>query len=140
MKGLGQVSSCFWKGMYLITKHHKSGYHHVPIHKSSWTYFGVCWNNTLYCFTTLSFGWSPSAYIYCSFTGAASSFVRTITVSPVIDWVNDANMGTSMLCKNSSQSKQYQSANRTAYCVRYPILGGLLYKYSKVTVDSQTSY
>ena len=29
MKGLGQVSSCDWKGMHLITIDH-SGYHRVP--------------------------------------------------------------------------------------------------------------
>ena len=56
MKGLGLVPTCFWKGMYMVTIHHKSRYHHVPFHESAWTYFGVQWNTEVYCFSTLSFG------------------------------------------------------------------------------------
>ena len=115
MKGLGLVPTCFWKGMYMVTIDHKSGYHHVPLHDSAWTYFGVQWNNEVFCFTTLSFGWSPSAYIYCSLTDAVSSFVRSVTSSPVIDWVDDTATGTSIMFRNGSASAQFQSANRTAF-------------------------
>jgi len=38
MAGAGKIPSCCWKDMYLITLDHKSGYFHVPLHPSSWTY------------------------------------------------------------------------------------------------------
>ena len=115
MSGAGKIPSCCWKDMYLITLDHKSGYFHVPLHPSSWTYFGVSWQNEVYCYTTLTFGWSPSAYIYCTLTGACSQCVRRITASPVLDWVDDVCSGTSALHKDCAPVIQFESANRTAF-------------------------
>ena len=44
-------------------------------------------------FITLTFGWAPSVYIYCTLTGACSGCVRRLMVSPVFDWVDDICSG-----------------------------------------------
>ena len=115
MTGPGAIPSSCWEGIYFITLDHKSGYHHVPLHPDSWKYFGVSWEGNIYCYTTLTFGWAPSAYIYCTLTDACSRCVRRLTVSPVFDWVDDICSGTSALFKNSSPEIQFKSANRTAF-------------------------
>ena len=117
MWGLGKIPSCCWEGMYFITVDHKSGYFHVPLHPSSWTYFGVEWLGEVYCYVTLTFGWSPSAFIYCTLTGACSSCVRRISASPVIDWVDDTLTGTSLAHRSSSPEVQFKSANRSAFVI-----------------------
>ena len=115
MFGIGKIPSTCWKGMYLVTLDHKSGYYHVPIHPDCWKYFGVSWKGELLCYVTLTFGWSPSAFIYCTLTGACSAFTRKITIAPVLDWVDDVLTGTSALHKNLSHTIQFQSANRTSF-------------------------
>ena len=94
---------------------HKSGYYHVPIHQECWKYFGVSWEDKIYCYVTLSFGWAPSAFIYCTLTGACSSFARKITLAPVLDWIDDVFSGTSNLVKDATTEIQFQSANRTSF-------------------------
>ena len=61
MFGAGKIPSCCWEGMYLITLDDKSGNFHVPFHPwpLSWTYFGVSWQDKVYCFSPLTFGWPP---------------------------------------------------------------------------------
>ena len=115
MFGIGKIPSSCWKGMFMISMDHKSGYYHVPIHPECWKYFGVSWEDKIYCYVTLSFGWSPSAFIYCTLTGACSSFARKITLAPVLDWVDDVFSGTSNLVKNATTETQFQSANRTSF-------------------------
>ena len=133
MSGAGKIPSCCWKDMYLITLDHKSGYFHVPLHPSSWTYFGVSWQNEVYCYTTLTFGWSPSAYIYCTLTGACSQCVRRITASPVLDWVDDVCSGTSALHKDCAPVIQFESANRTAFVLSIdPFFRGLFCEPPKI--------
>ena len=95
--------------------HHKSGYYHVPLHESAWMYFGVQWNNEVYCFSTLSFEWSPSAYMYCLLTNAVWSFLRTVTASPIINRVDNTATGTSIMFKNNTSTEQFHSANSTAF-------------------------
>ena len=78
MFGVGKIPSSCWKGMYMISIDHKSGYYHVLILPECWKYFGVSWEDKIDCYVTLSFGWAPSAFIYCSLTGACSTFTRKI--------------------------------------------------------------
>ena len=101
--------------MYIISIDHKSGYYHVPIHPECWKYLGVSWEDNIYCYVTLSFGWAPSAFIYCTLTEACSSFARKITLAPVLDWVDDVFSGTSNLVKNATTETQFQSANITSF-------------------------
>ena len=56
MFGIGKIPSSCWKGMFMISMDHKSGYYHVPIHPECWKYFGVSWEDKIYCYVTLSFG------------------------------------------------------------------------------------
>ena len=115
MSGARKIPSCCWEGIYFITLDHKSGYFHVPLHPESWTYFGVRWQGEIYCYTTLTFGWAPSAYIYCTLTDACSQCVRKITAAPVLDWVDDTCAGTSARHQGCAPDVQFESANRTAF-------------------------
>ena len=50
MFGIGKILSSCWKGMFMISMDHKSGYYHVPIHPECWKYFGVSWEDKIYCY------------------------------------------------------------------------------------------
>ena len=41
MDGVGKVAQCSWQGVHQISMDHKSGFHNVPLHPDSWTYFGI---------------------------------------------------------------------------------------------------
>ena len=73
------------------------------------------WEDKVYCYVTLSFGWAPLALIYCTLTGACSTFTRKITLAPVLDLVDDIFSGTSNVVKNAPTEIKFQSANRTSF-------------------------
>ena len=64
MDGVGKVAQCSWQGAHQISMDHKSGFHNVPLHSGSWTYFGTYWKGVYYVWTVLCFGWCESPYIY----------------------------------------------------------------------------
>jgi len=64
MDNATKVAEVAWEGAYFFKIDHKSGYHHVPLHESSWKYFGVFWKGTYYVFAVLPFGWKASPFIY----------------------------------------------------------------------------
>ena len=41
MDGVGKVVQYLWQGGHQISMDHKSGFHNVPLHPDSWTYFGM---------------------------------------------------------------------------------------------------
>ena len=56
MDGAAKIPVVGWREMFQFSLDHKSGYFHVPLHKSSWKYFGFKWNNTYFAYTVLPFG------------------------------------------------------------------------------------
>ena len=48
MDGVGKVARCSWQGAHQISMDHKSGFHNVPLHPDSWTYFGMYWKGVYY--------------------------------------------------------------------------------------------
>ena len=48
MDGVGKVSQFSWQGAHQISMDHKSGFHNVPLHPDSWTYFGIDWKGVYY--------------------------------------------------------------------------------------------
>ena len=67
-------------GHFQTTFDDKSGYQHVRLHLSSETYFGLKWNNFLFVFYTLPFGWKASAYICHNFGLVVSHAARSLGV------------------------------------------------------------
>ena len=51
MDGVGKVAQCTWQGAHQISMDHKSGFHNVPLHPDSWTYFGIYWKGVYYVWT-----------------------------------------------------------------------------------------
>ena len=43
MEGVGKIAQCSWQGANQISMDHKSGFHNVPLHPYSWTYFEIYW-------------------------------------------------------------------------------------------------
>ena len=67
-------------GNFQTTFDDKSGYQHVRLHPSSETYFGLEWNNFLFVFRTLPFGWKASAYICHNLGLVVSHAARSLGV------------------------------------------------------------
>lgn len=59
----------------------KSGYHHVSLHLSSRTFFGLKWQGFYFTFCTLPFGWKASAFLYHNLGLAVSGAARIRPVS-----------------------------------------------------------
>jgi len=51
-------------GDYATTTDEKSGYYHIPLHPSMWTYYGICWEGQYYVFTHMAFGIGPACRTY----------------------------------------------------------------------------
>ena len=49
---------------WACTTDEKSGYHHLALHPSLWTYLGVQWEGKHYVFTHLPFGLGPACWAY----------------------------------------------------------------------------
>ena len=68
-------------GAHQISMDHKSGFHNVPLHPDSWTYFGIYWKGVYYVWTVLCFGWCESPYIYHTLSSAAAQYLRHLDVN-----------------------------------------------------------
>ena len=70
----------------------KSGYDHVRLHPSSFTFFGLQWGGWFFTYATLPFGWKASAYLYQTIGMAATNFVRSFGV-PCSQYIADRHVG-----------------------------------------------
>ncbi|CAN0015213.1 unnamed protein product, partial [Heterosigma akashiwo] len=66
------------KGAFMTSMDHKSGYHHLHLHPSSFRFFGLRFENKVYVFTTLCFGWILAPYIYQSLSDALAGYCRRL--------------------------------------------------------------
>ena len=111
MDNAAKVAEIAWEGAYFFKIDHKNGYQHVPIHKDSWKYFGVCWKGTYYVFAVLPFGWKSSPYIYHTITEAVAMYCRSLGI-PMAVWIDDMLGMTEQKYKGSLDEDQFQSALR----------------------------
>ena len=116
MENVGKVPQMAWKGMYLFSIDHKSGYLHVPIHRSSWKYLGFYWDGEYYVYTCLPFGTSFSPYVYHSSNEAVARYIRNLGI-PMKVYIDDSLSGTQVSFKDSDDEMQFSSACRAAYVV-----------------------
>jgi len=111
MDNAAKVADIAWGNVYFFKIDHKNGYQHVPLHRDSWTYFGVFWKGTYYVFTVLPFGWKSSPYIYPTITEAVAMYCRSLGI-PMVVWIDDMMGMTEQKFKKSSDEEQFQSALR----------------------------
>ena len=116
MDNATKVAEVAWEGAYFFKIDHKSGYHHVPLHESSWKYFGVFWKGTYYVFAVLPFGWKASPFIYHSITEAVAMYCRSLGI-PMVVWIDDMLGMTERRCRAASDENQFQSALRAMVVV-----------------------
>ena len=111
MDNATKVAEVSWENAYFFKLDHKSGYQHVPLHRSSWKFFGVYWKGTYYVFTVLPFGWKSSPIVYHTLTEAVAMYLRSLGV-PMLVWIDDMFGMTQFQYKNGSDEDQFQSAMR----------------------------
>ena len=92
---------------------HKSGFHNVPLHPDSWTYFGIYWKGVYYVWTVLCFGWCESPYIYPTVSSAVAQYLRHLDV-PITTWLDDFWMSNFQGTKNQSPAQQREAAREVA--------------------------
>ena len=63
-EGLSRAAELLCHGDWLFTLDLKSGYHHVDIHASCWTYLGFEFDGHYYMFRSLPFGLATAPYVF----------------------------------------------------------------------------
>ena len=121
MEGVSKLPQQGWANMYMTVIDHKNGYFHIGLDKNSWTFFGLCWEDTDYVYTTLCFGWSPSAFIYTTFTELIADYTRNLTLTLAITWIDDTLTTNSIHCQHKSTQTQLDSANHVC-CILCMVL------------------
>ena len=111
MDNATKIAEVSWENAYFFKLDHKSGYQHVPLHRSSWTFFGVFWKGIYYVFTVLPFGWKNSPLIYHTLTEAVAMYIRSLGI-PMLVWIDDMCGMTQFQYKEGSDEDQFQSAMR----------------------------
>jgi len=115
MDGVAKVPVVGWEGMFQYSLDHKSGYHHVPLHKSCWKYFGFKWNGEYYAYTVLPFGWKNAPYIYSTLTESTARYTRSIAPSPILTWIDDIWGASRNAHRGAPAHIQWRSANQMVY-------------------------
>jgi hypothetical protein len=104
-----------WKGMWMFSLDHKSGYYYVPLNQYSWKFFCFFFKGKYYCYMVLCFGWSPCAYIYTTIHESLANYVRSITFSPLKIYIDDSCGTGSVFTRQGTSSQQLKSTNLTLF-------------------------
>ena len=79
------------------------------------TFFGLCWLDWFFVYTTLPFGWSPSSYIYHNTGLGPSHFIRSRGV-PLSQYIDDHHVGQLRISQSMSNSwSNLELANAAIY-------------------------
>ena len=116
MDNASKVAEIAWDKAYFFKLDHKNGYLHIPIHKSSWKFFGVRWKGVYYVVTVLPFGWKSSPLIYHSVTEAVCMYIRSLGI-PILCWIDDMLGTTEQIFRGEKDEAQFQSALRAMVVV-----------------------
>ena len=109
MDNASRVAEVSWENAYFFKLDHKNGYHHVPLHRDSWKFFGVYWKGKYYVFAVLPFGWKSSSIIYHTLTEAVAMYIRSLGI-PMLVWIDDMLGMTQIQFKEGGDEQQFQSA------------------------------
>ena len=113
MDGVGKVAQYSWQGAHQISMDHKSGFHNVPLHPDSWTYFGIYWKGVYYVWTGLCFRWCESPYVYHTLSSAVAQYLRHLDV-PITTWLDDFWMSNFQTIKTQSPAQQREAVREVA--------------------------
>ena len=139
MDAVGKVGQIWRPGAFQMTVDHKSGFHHVPLAKESWQYFGLAWRGRYYVFTTLCFGWSVSPYIYHSLSDVVSRYLRTKGL-PMLTWIDDFYFANRRSTRLLEAAQQRRAAEEAAFLVMTTFYrAGYFMSIDKCELDAKTS-
>ena len=116
MDNASKVAEVAWPNAYFFKLDHKNGYLHIPLHRQSWNFFGIRWNNVYYVITVLPFGWKTSPLIYHTVTEALAMYVRSLGI-PILCWIYDMLGMTEQVFRQQPDEWQFQSAMRAMVVV-----------------------
>jgi hypothetical protein len=77
---LGMLPRLVQDGEPLFSIDHTSGYVHVRLTGNLEQFFGFEFDGDYYVYTTLSFGWKASPFIYNTLSGAVAQFFRWLSI------------------------------------------------------------
>ena len=116
MDNASKVAEVAWPNAYFFKLDHKNGYLHIPLHRQSWKFFGIRWNNVYYVITVLPFGWKTSPLIYHTVTEALAMYIRSLGI-PILCWIDDMLGMTEQVFRQQPDELQFQSAMRAMVVV-----------------------
>lgn len=64
----------------MVAFDNKSGYDHVKLSESSYTYFGIQHGGYFMIYATLPFGWKGSAVVYQTIAVCVTSYLRSLSI------------------------------------------------------------
>ena len=115
LETVGKIPSMGWKHMQMFSLDHKNGYFHVSLHPSSFKYFYFIWGQEAWYFPVLSFGWKPCAFIYSTIQESLASYVRKVTLAPLIIYIDDSWGANPVSTQNESLQQQWLEACKVIY-------------------------
>ena len=108
MDNTAKVAEVAWSNAYFFKLGHKNGYLHIPIHRQSWNFSGVLWNEKYYAVTVLPFGWKISPLVYHTVTEVVAMYIRSLGI-PMLCWIDDMLGWTEQSSKDKDDENQFQS-------------------------------
>ena len=75
-EGIESVAAQIQEGDLLISVDLQDGFHHVEMHHSCWTYFGMSWRNEFYVWCVLPFGMAASPWFFKKILEPVSQYLR----------------------------------------------------------------
>jgi hypothetical protein len=136
LETLKDIPRIIEKGSYMTTCDEKSGYDHVLLQEDSRQYFGLCWAGWLLTYTTISFGWKASPFIYQTIGQYATGFIRSLLVN-CLQYIDDRLIA-SYVSKNKAELSGGISINSSYLCCLPGALTlGIHYFFEKITSDTR---
>jgi hypothetical protein len=80
LETLKDIHHLVQKNGLMVTFDDKSGYDHVKLSESSYTYFGIQFGGYFMTYTTLPFGWKGSAFVYQTIGMCVTSYLRSLSI------------------------------------------------------------
>ncbi|CAM9423391.1 unnamed protein product, partial [Heterosigma akashiwo] len=105
-----------WQGCFMASIDLKSAYHHIKLCPSSFRYFGFSFENVVYVFTTLCFGWSLAPYIFQSFSDAIAGYCRRLLRHiGLLIYLDDSWMTGDRRARQLGMEAEFRSCNLSTF-------------------------
>lgn len=104
----------------LFNVDHTAGYHHVPLTERSWKYFGFRWEEQLYVWRVLPFGWAPACYIYNTLSSVLAAHLRRQALR-LLYYIDDFGFAISRALPPAERYRRQWIVLAAMYCAYFVI-------------------